>query len=88
MAQGGRYSRVIRGLEEALHALVAQCDRALGEQEAEIIRLRAALTIIAGGADQIQAIQAIAALDNLGTEVHTLELNPSIPAAVGKAQQP
>lgn len=63
----------IRELREGLDALSNVTARMLTERDSEIARLtqeveryRAALTVIAGSADRLQASQAICALDNIG----------------------
>lgn len=68
----------IRELREGLEALGNITGRLLTEKDNEIARLtqeveryRAALTVIAGSADRLQASQAICALDNIGPEVQT-----------------
>jgi hypothetical protein len=43
--------------------------REIERKDAEIARLRAALEIIAGSPDRLQALQARAALDNIGAKV-------------------
>jgi hypothetical protein len=43
--------------------------REIERKDAEIARLRAALEIIAGSSDRLQALQARAALDNIGAKV-------------------
>lgn len=66
----------IRELRDGLEALGNVTARMLTERDDEIARLRgeveryrAALTVIAGSADRLQAAQAVCALDNIGPEV-------------------
>lgn len=73
----GRYSKVIREQVENTRALERVVNNLLAEKEAEIGRLRAerdryrtALEIIAGQSqDKLHAIQAKAALTNIGADV-------------------
>jgi hypothetical protein len=69
----GRYAGVIQSLREGLRALEAVANMALAEKDAEIAslteerdRYRAALVVISGSSDQLQALQAACALDNIG----------------------
>lgn len=58
--------RELRGGVEALGSVMMS---ALAEKDAEIARLRAALEVIAGSSDRLQAMQARCALDNIGPDI-------------------
>jgi hypothetical protein len=69
----GKYSKIIRGLHEGIKAMEAVANRLLAEKDAEIAslteerdRYRAALVVISGSPDRLQALQAVCALDNIG----------------------
>lgn len=57
-------------------ALEAVANRLLAEKDDEIARLRAVLEIIAGSSDKLQALQARAALDNIGAAVSPAKRSP------------
>lgn len=74
----GRYSKVIRGMQENTRALESFVNKILAEKDAEIAsltaerdRYRSALVVITGSADRLQAAQAVCALDNIGPSIQT-----------------
>jgi len=72
----GKYSKVIRGMHEGVQAMERVVNRLLAEKDAQIARLteerdryRAALVVISGSSDRVQALQAIGALENIGPPI-------------------
>lgn len=62
-------SQLAQDLRDAYNARDLADWQILADAADEIERLRGALTIIAGSADRLQALQAVAALDNIGAGV-------------------
>lgn len=75
-ARFGRYSKIIREQQEGARALESVVNRLLSDKEAELDRItaerdryKAALEVIAGSADKLQATQAKGALTNIGADI-------------------
>lgn len=62
-------SQLVQDLRDAYNVRDLADWQLLADAADEIERLREALTIIAGSADRLQALQAAAALDNIGARV-------------------
>lgn len=72
----GRYAKVYREMREGARAVGSVMLRVIEEKDAEIKRLteerdryKAALVVISGSSDRLQASQAICALDNIGPTI-------------------
>ncbi len=68
-------SQLVQDLRDAYHVSNIDDWKLLSDAADEIERLRAALTIIAGSSDRLQALQAAAALENIGAKVDGHQAN-------------
>ena len=73
--QYGRYSKTMRKMSENTKALESFANRILREKDEQIAALtaerdkyRAALEVISGSSDRLQAAQAACALQNIGPD--------------------